>query len=139
MTAYLEHANITVPDIDAAIAFLKVVEPAFKVRHDGMAQDGYRWVHIGTDSSYIALQEPHSGPAPANARPAYQNYGVNHLAWVVDDIAAVVRRLEARGYRKGMVEDHSHRKRAYYFDTAGFEWEFLQYLSEDPAQRNSYT
>ncbi len=29
MVAYLEHANITVPDIDAAIAFLKVVEPNF--------------------------------------------------------------------------------------------------------------
>ena len=28
----IEHANITVPDIDAAIAFLKVVAPDFEVR-----------------------------------------------------------------------------------------------------------
>ena len=32
MTAYLEHANITVPNIDAAIEFLKVIEPHIEVR-----------------------------------------------------------------------------------------------------------
>ncbi len=37
MTARLEHANITVPDIDAAIEFLLTLEPGFRVRHDSGA------------------------------------------------------------------------------------------------------
>ncbi len=45
MAAYLEHANITVPDVDAAIAFLKLVEPGFAVRRDAIHESGYRWVH----------------------------------------------------------------------------------------------
>lgn len=30
----IEHANITVPDIDAAIDFIKIVAPDFQVRMD---------------------------------------------------------------------------------------------------------
>ena len=81
MVAYLEHANITVPDIDAAIAFLKVVEPAFTVRHDASPAGSYRWAHIGTDQSYIALQEPHVDATPQQAHRPYKDYGVNHLGW----------------------------------------------------------
>jgi hypothetical protein len=44
MVAYLEHANITVPDIGAAIAFLQVVEPRLAVRHDEMPEGSYRSV-----------------------------------------------------------------------------------------------
>ena len=31
---YLEHANITVPDIDAATEFLRVIDPDLTIRHD---------------------------------------------------------------------------------------------------------
>lgn len=102
MVAYLEHANITVPDIDAAIAFLQMVEPAFAVRHDASPAGTYRWAHIGTDQGYIALQEPHVDAAPQPAHRPYKDYGVNHLGWVVDDLHAVVCRLEEHGYRRGM-------------------------------------
>lgn len=139
MVAYLEHANVTVPDIDAAIAFLKIVEPQFKIRHDAIAEGGFRWVHIGTDDSYIALEEPHSGGEAQKTRQSYHDRGVNHLAWVVEDFDAVVQRLEAQGYRKGIpVDAHPHRKRAYYFDSADLEWEIVEYLSDNPAERNQY-
>jgi hypothetical protein len=139
MVAYLEHANITVPDIDAAIAFLKVVEPTFIVRHDASPAGSYRWAHIGTDQSYIALQEPHVDATPQQAHRPYRDYGVNHLGWVVDDLPAVVRRLEEHGYRRGMaVAPHPYRKRAYYYDAAGFEWEIVEYLSDRPEERHSY-
>lgn len=139
MIAYLEHANITVPDIDAAIAFLQTVEPRFKVRHDAKPAGSYRWAHIGTDDTYIALQEPHVGVDPKMFHRTYRNIGVNHLAFVVEDFAAVVERLEAAGYRKGMEGDpHPHRRRVYYFDHVGFEWEIVQYLTDDPAKKNAY-
>ena len=59
MSAYLEHANVTVPSIDAAIEFLKLVDPDFIIRHDEAAEGTYRWAHVGTHQTYIALQEPH--------------------------------------------------------------------------------
>jgi hypothetical protein len=55
-STYLEHANMTVPSIDAAVAFLRTVEPTFEVRHDETPKNSSRWCHIGTQSSYIALQ-----------------------------------------------------------------------------------
>ncbi len=138
MATYLEHANITVPDIDAAIAFLKVVEPDFVVRHDATPADSYRWCHIGTDQTYIALQEPHLASDPQHVGRPYKDYGVNHLGWVVDDLSAVVERLEAHGYRRGIpVEAHPHRRRAYYYDAAGFEWEIVEYLSVRPEERHA--
>ena len=139
MTPYLEHANITVPDVDAAIAFLQTIDPALRVRHDGISQAGKRWVHVGTDRSYIALQEPNGGEPAQSPREPYLNHGFNHLGWVVADCDAVVARLEAAGYPRGMeAEPHPHRKRVYYYDAAGFEWEILEYLSEDPSEFNDY-
>ncbi|MCP5070609.1 MAG: VOC family protein [bacterium] len=140
MGVYLEHANMTVPDVDAAIRFFQTIDPALIVRHDETPEGSYRWAHVGTDTTYIALQAPHLGTTPEEPREAYVNHGVNHLAWVVDDVDAVAARLKAAGYRRGMVPaPHPNRKRAYYYDSAGFEWELLEYLSDDPAQRNAYT
>jgi catechol 2,3-dioxygenase-like lactoylglutathione lyase family enzyme len=140
MTTYLEHANITVPDIDTAIEFLKVVEPRMEVRHDETPEGKYRWAHIGIGDCYIALQEPHIGSQPTDVRRPYKDYGVNHIGWVVDDLDPVIRRLEEAGYRQGIPgEDHPHRKRVYYFDSAGFEWELVQYYSDRFEERFSYT
>src|SRR5207248_3054043 len=55
MAVRLEHANLTVRDIDAMIRFLQTAFPEFKVRGEGKNRDGGRWVHVGTDQTYIAL------------------------------------------------------------------------------------
>jgi catechol 2,3-dioxygenase-like lactoylglutathione lyase family enzyme len=139
MVAYLEHVNMTVPDIDAAIAFLQVVEPRLTVRHDETPEGSYRWAHVGVENSYIALQEPHLGSDPNDDRRPYIDYGMNHIGWVVDDIDAVIDRLEANGYRKGIPgETNQYRRRVYYYDSAGFEWEIVAYDTEDLAERYSY-
>jgi len=140
MATYLEHANITVPDIDAAIRFLMQVDPSFVVRHDAISDRDYRWAHVGNDSFYIALEEPHQSDGTLQEKRPYQDYGVNHIGWVVDDFDAAFARLEAGGYRKGQLPDpHPWRKRAYFFDEAGFEWEILGYLSDKSDERNSYS
>lgn len=131
MTAFIEHINITVPDIDAAIAFLKIVEPQIEVRHDEVPKGSYRWAHVGVGNSYIALQEPHLDSEPTDKRRPYKDYGANHIGWVVDDLDAVTTRLDEQGYRKGIPgEENIYRRRAYYYDSAGFEWEFVEYLTE---------
>jgi len=65
--------------------------------------------------------------------------GVNHLAYEVDDVEALRRRLHAAGYKDSTVpNNHPYRKRVYFYDRDGNDWEFIQYLSDDPAKRNDY-
>lgn len=140
MSAYLEHANVTVPSIDDAIEFLQTIDPSFVVRHDETPPGSYRWAHVGTQKSYIALQEPHPDAGESNSRRPYKDNGCNHLAFVVQDLDACIQRLEAKGYKKSIpAKPHVYRKRAYFFDKSGFEWEMVQYLTDKDEERNSYT
>jgi catechol 2,3-dioxygenase-like lactoylglutathione lyase family enzyme len=70
----------------------------------------------------------------------YQNVpGVNHLAYEVDDVEALRKRMTAAGYRDSTVPNaHPFRKRVYFYDPEGNDREFVQYLSEEPAKRNDY-
>ena len=66
--------------------------------------------------------------------------GLNHVGYVVDDGEALIHRLEAAGYEQSRhVEAHPHRRRIYFKDGNGLEWEFVQYFSDDPAERNDYS
>jgi catechol 2,3-dioxygenase-like lactoylglutathione lyase family enzyme len=134
----LEHANICVRDVDAMIRFLTTAFPEFRVRGEGISRDGTRWVHIGTDDTYIAL-----GQARTDSGKHWMPYsgepGVNHLAYEVDDVESLRARFKAAGYRESTVPNaHPHRKRLYFYDSEGNDWEFVQYFSQDPAQRNDY-
>lgn len=138
MTA-LEHANITVPDIDSAIRFIKTVASDFRVKRDEKHINGYRWVHIGNDHYYLALQEPHLDATPKDRRSPYRNYGINHLAFVVDNIEEIESKLLENGYKRGIgTPKEKYRKRAYFFDDAGLEWELVEYLSENPEEKYLY-
>lgn len=138
MDIRLEHANIVVRDIDEAIRFLQTAFEDFRVRREGKSLQGTRWVHIGTDETYIALSEATREPAeswvPYGGRP-----GLNHLGYEVDDVEALRARLSEAGYRDSTVPNsHPYRKRVYFHDAEGNDWEFVQYLSQDPAKRNDY-
>ncbi len=137
MTVRMEHANLAVRDIDATAHFLQAAFPEFKVRREGSNGDG-RWMHIGTDDTYIALNE-----ALAESAESWVPYagkpGVNHLGYEVDDADALRDRMRAAGYKDSTVpNNHPYRKRVYFYDPDGNDWEFVQYLSDDPAQRNDY-
>lgn len=137
MSGRLEHANITVSDLDAALDFLLSALPDFRVRGSGVGPDGLRWVHVGSDASYVALNE---AAADASDEQPGRWHGVNHLGFEVDDARAVRRRLLAKGYREGYVpESHPHRQRIYFLDGDGNEWEFVEYFSKRPEERNDYS
>ncbi len=138
MSFRLEHANMSVRDIDVMIRFLQAAFPEFRVRGEGTSANGKRWVHVGTDETYIALN-----PATVEPKKQWVPYigepGVNHLGYEVDDVEAVHSRLTAAGYRESTVPNaHPHRKRVYFYDPEGNDWEFVQYFSEEPAERNDY-
>jgi len=138
MKIRLEHANLIVRNVDATIRFLQTAFPEFEVRGEGKSWNGKRWLHIGTEDTYIALNEALDEPVehwvPYAGKP-----GVNHLGYEVDDVDALRARLAAAGYRDSTVPNsHPHRKRVYFYDTDGNDWEFVQYGSENPAERNDY-
>jgi hypothetical protein len=135
----IEHVNITVPDIDSAISFLNIVAPDFEVRKDDKPIDSYRWTHIGNEKYYFALQEAHLDVAPQNKLQTYINYGVNHVALIVSNLQEIENELVAAGYQRGIeTPKEKYRKRAYYYDSAGFEWELVEYLSEKPDEMYMY-
>jgi catechol 2,3-dioxygenase-like lactoylglutathione lyase family enzyme len=139
MTVRLDHANLAVRDQDAALHFLQTAFPEFRVRGRGPGWDGSRWIHVGTDEVYLALYSATADSAepwvPYAGRP-----GLNHLGFEVDDVDAVRARLAAAGYRESTVPNaHPHRKRVYFRDAEGNDWEFVEYRSAASAERNDYS
>lgn len=143
MKPVLEHANVTVASIDEAKRFLGAAFPSFRERGGGSLHgdpERGRWVHFGTDDVYIALQEnrEHS----PTSEETYTHDGFNHLGFVVDDLDELVERMEKAGYPLSPVsamDSHPFRRRAYFDDGNGFEWEFVEYSSDKPAERNDYS
>jgi catechol 2,3-dioxygenase-like lactoylglutathione lyase family enzyme len=137
VSGYLEHANIAVRDLDETLAFLQTALPEWKVRGRGTSPHG-PWLHLGTEQSYVAIEEACQdlvGP-----REPYADPGLNHLGFVVADAEAVAERLRRAGYREGFqAESHPHRRRLYFLDRDGNEYEFVEYTSSDPAERNDYS
>lgn len=145
MKSYVEHANLTVTDLDQAIRFFAAAMPDFSVRKRWTIDDK-EWAHVGTDSSYVALNTPldKSRIAPTDGKRSVDMMaaGFNHVGFVVEDIAAVRGRLLEAGFRGGydggQIIEHPHRRSAYFLDGDGNEFEFMQYLTGDVADRNSY-
>ena len=133
--SYLEHNNITVNNLEEAVKFIQTAMPEFEVRGEG-ADNQRRWAHIGTNQSYVALTET---TADVEGSDSYLKHGFNHMGFVVSDVKAVGERLREAGYRNSYpFTEHQHRLRDYFLDADGNEYEFIQYLSEKPSERNSY-
>ena len=145
MQSYVEHANITVTDLDQAIRFFALALPDFTVRRRWTIGDK-EWAHVGTDSSYVALNTPLDKKllTPPDTQKSVRKMtgGFNHLGFVVEDVVSVRDRLlEAGfhgGYNDGLIIEHQYRRSAYFLDGDGNEFEFMQYLTDNIADRNSY-
>jgi catechol 2,3-dioxygenase-like lactoylglutathione lyase family enzyme len=138
MTVRLDHANLIVRDLDAMVRFLVTAFPGWRIRGEGTGWTGSRWVHVGDDHAYLALNEA-TKEAAERWVPYAGKPGTNHLGFEVDDVEALRARLRAAGYEDSTVPNrHPHRRRVYFHDDEGNDWEFVQYLSDDPAKRHDY-
>ena len=132
---YLEHANITVSNLQEAIKFFQTAFPHFKIRGGG--NDRREWIHLGDDYTYIAINQAkrHDSIIDKN----YDKVGINHLGFVVPDVEEIANNLLKNGYKRDFPKEvEEFRIRDYFADADGNQYEFIQYLSGVPAERNSY-
>lgn len=134
---YLEHVNLVVADMDAMLHFYRAAFPHWRIRDEGHG-DWYgkprKWLHFGDDYHYLALSDHGEGQ---NRKLEGHSVGLAHFAYVTHNLTAVINRLQNAGYaiaKPGATEPY--RKNVYFIDPAGFEVEFVEYLSDLPQQRN---
>lgn len=140
MTTFLDHANVTVVSIDRAQSFLRIALPHFQVRGSGTTDHGdwtESWLHFGTDDLYVSLNE--TSLVKKAERNAREETGVNHVGFTVEDVDALLHSYEAEGFRSARIDERPARLRLYVTDHDGITWEFIQYLSDNPSERNDYS
>lgn len=132
---YLEHLNITVTDIHKSMHFFSTAFPHFEVRGGG--KEPREWVHFGDDETYIAINQVSGNPVD---RISYDDTGINHAGFVVPNVEKITTRLLAEGYKRNYPKQiEKFRIRDYFIDMDGNEFEFVEYLSTDIKEKNSYT
>ncbi len=133
---YLEHANITVSNLQEAIKFFQTAFPHFKIRGGG--NDMREWIHFGDDDTYIAINQAKQNDLKADKN--YDKIGINHLGFVVQDVEEIANNLLSNGYKRDYPKQvEQFRIRDYFADADGNQYEFVQYLSEVVQEKNSYS
>jgi len=134
----LEHLNLVVKNISATLAFYQAAFPNWRIRSRGRAEwygVERNWVHFGDDYQYLTFNDDGTG---GNRDLSGHQTGLAHFAYVTDNLQAVIDRLEAAGFNVAKPgADNRFRKNVYFIDPDGFEVEFVEYLSDLPAERNS--
>ena len=122
--ARLEHANITVSDLDAtADAYASWF--GWRVRWQGASIHGGRSIHVGGANDY--LRNLFAGGRKAARRKRRIGYGhvgaLNHIGVVVDDLDAVERKVVSIGLTPHSHADYEPGRRFYFDDPDGIEFE----------------
>ncbi|PCJ72167.1 MAG: glyoxalase [Rhodobiaceae bacterium] len=135
----IEHVNLVVKNIDVTRAFLLSAFPQWRVRGGGRNTWSGRernWCHVGDDDYYITLNDNAEGE---NRDLSGHAPGLAHIGFSVDDSDAIKDRLIKAGYEvRTYGADHPYRKTVYFIDPEGFEFEFMEYLSDVPTEKNQY-
>jgi len=128
MKANLEHINLTVSD-PLVTAYLLVELFDWRIRWKGDAINGGFSVHVGDDSSYLALYSPDT-----NVGQTGDTYnlllGLNHLGIVVDNLEDAESRIVAAGYKTFSHGDYKPGKRFYFNAPDNLEIEVVSYQSD---------
>jgi catechol 2,3-dioxygenase-like lactoylglutathione lyase family enzyme len=133
----LEHVNLVVTDIEKSLEFYRAAFPHWWVREEGKGEWSGKprtWVHFGDDYQYLVFGDNGEGE---NRDLSGHQVGLAHFAFVTSNLDALISRLVEAGFpvaKSGA--DDVHRKNIYFFDPDGFEVEFVEYLSDLPAERN---
>lgn len=101
MTIALKYVNVTVNDVDEALAFY--TEGLGMTIQMDVSNGGYRWVTVGSSEQPglgVVLSEPHAGRSQADgdALQALLTKGqLPSIVFLTDDVDSVFERLRAHG------------------------------------------
>ncbi len=123
--AYLEHTNTTVTNPDQTAQRLCELFD-WTVRWSGESMDQGYTVHVGGESSYLAL---YTNPqvATENATNHTHLRNLNHVAVVVNSLEEVQKRAEAIGLTPFNFREYNPGKSFYLRDDDGLEIEVVNY------------
>ena len=122
----LEHANLTVRNIDTSLKFYEALF-GFKKRWEGTATGEVgpvRALHAGDEHTYLAMFEAEREEL---SQSDYGIAGVNHIGFEVDDLETYRKRLDELGCSIHLEADYSPGKRIYFVDPDGIEIELVEY------------
>lgn len=120
-TAYLEHVNLTVSDIERSAALLGQLL-GWRIRWRGPSQMGGETIHVGGDEDYIAVYTKGAAVSRfAKGAP------LNHVGIVVNDLDAAEAAVRAAGLEPFNHGDYAPGRRFYFFDWDGIEFELVSY------------
>lgn len=135
----IEHANLVVTSIEPTLKFLQAAFPEWQVRGEGAGDwngKPRRWLHVGDDEFYITLNDNGEG---AQRDLDGHAPGLAHIGFEVSSLDEVIDRLTGAGYEIDLVgAPHPYRRNVYYIDPEGLEFEFVEYLSDNPEEKNRY-
>lgn len=120
-SAYLEHVNITVSDIERSAALLEQLL-GWRIRWRGPSQLGGETIHVGGDEDYIAVYTK-GAPVAHFAKGA----PLNHVGIVVPDLDVAEAVVRAAGLEPFSHGDYEPGRRFYFFDWDGIEFELVSY------------
>jgi catechol 2,3-dioxygenase-like lactoylglutathione lyase family enzyme len=124
----LEHAFLTVRDLERSLRFYRTLLPEWEIRWEGTSRRGQRWVHFGDPrgaaGSYLSLHE--MGSAKKSLDVPYEYVRIEHLGVAHADVSEVVRRAREAGLHPTDEVDADGFRRAYFQDPDGIELEFVQ-------------
>ncbi len=123
----MEHVNITVTNPDETAERL-IRWFGWHVRWAGAAKNNGRTVHVGNETSYIALYS--SGNTQASKENSYASRaGLNHIGIVVPNLDQTEKLVIADGYHPHNHADYEPGRRFYFTDEDEIEFEVVSYAS----------
>jgi len=123
--AQFEHINVTVSDPKKTARIL-IDLFGWHIRWEGASMDNGYTVHVGTDRQYLALYA--TGKPQKSQETNYQTLnGLNHMAMVVDDLDAMVSKVEKAGFTPHNFGQYEPGRRFYFHDHDGIEFEIVSY------------
>lgn len=121
-----EHINLSCKDIDASKKFYQTLFPDWYVRVEGV-NDGSRWMHFGNNQFYLALND---APNEERVHNIYENIGINHVGFVIDDGEAMKLHLEKNAIEYYTMSATETKHRIYVTDPDGNEIELVEYAQD---------
>ena len=124
--AALEHVNVTVAEPEEVAAMLCRLF-GWRIRWQGGSIHGGRSVHVGGESSYLALYSPSGAVLVPKTDSYHQLAGLNHIGLTVADLDRAEAKVRAEGYTPHSHADYEPGRRFYFDGPGGVEIEVVSY------------